>query len=74
MIKSRRMKWAGHLACTEENRNAYRVWVGKPELRGHLKGLGIEESIILRLMLKKQDGKVWAGLLWLSIGTSGRLL
>ena len=74
IIKSRRMRWAGHLACTEENRNAYRVWVGKPELRGHLKGLGIEESIILRLMLKKQDGKVWAGLLWLSIGTSGRLL
>ena len=48
--------------------------VGKPEERGHLEGLGIEERIILKWMLKKQDGKAWTGLLWLRIGTSGRLL
>jgi hypothetical protein len=30
MIKSRRMKWAGHVARMGENRNAYRVLVGKP--------------------------------------------
>jgi len=57
-----------------ENGNTYRVWVGKPEDRGHLEGLGIEEIIILKWMLKKRDGKAWAELLWLSIGTSGRLL
>jgi hypothetical protein len=74
MIKTRRLRWAGHVACTGEKRNAYRVWVGKPEERGHLEGLGIEERIILKWMLKKQDGKAWAGLLWLSIGTSSRLL
>jgi hypothetical protein len=30
-IKSRRMRWAGHVACTGEERNVYRVLVGKPE-------------------------------------------
>jgi hypothetical protein len=30
-IKSRRMKWAGHVARTEEGRNVYRVLMGKPE-------------------------------------------
>jgi hypothetical protein len=31
MIKSWRMRWAGHVARTEATRNAYRIWVGKPE-------------------------------------------
>jgi hypothetical protein len=30
MIKSRRMRWAGHVARTGENRHAYRILVGKP--------------------------------------------
>jgi hypothetical protein len=30
-IKSRRMRWAGHVACMGEGRNVYRVFVGKPE-------------------------------------------
>jgi hypothetical protein len=30
-IKSRRMRWAGHVACMGEGRNVYRVLVGKPE-------------------------------------------
>jgi hypothetical protein len=33
MMKSRRMSWAGHVACLGEKRNAYRVSVGKPEGR-----------------------------------------
>jgi len=31
VIKSRRMKWAGHVARMGEERRAYRVLVGKPE-------------------------------------------
>jgi hypothetical protein len=31
MIKSGRMRWAGHVARMGENRNAYRIFVGKPE-------------------------------------------
>jgi hypothetical protein len=31
IIKSRRMRWAGHVKRMEEKRNAYRLLVGKPE-------------------------------------------
>jgi hypothetical protein len=31
MIKSRRRKWAGHVARMGEKRNAYRILVGNPE-------------------------------------------
>jgi hypothetical protein len=30
-IKSRRMRWAGHVAHMGKGRNVYRVLVGKPE-------------------------------------------
>jgi hypothetical protein len=30
MMKSRRMRWAGYVARMGENRNAYRISVGKP--------------------------------------------
>jgi len=31
VIKSIRMRWAGHVACTRERIGLYRVLVGKPE-------------------------------------------
>jgi hypothetical protein len=31
VVKSRRMRWAGHVARMEEGRGVYRVLVGKPE-------------------------------------------
>jgi hypothetical protein len=31
IIKSRRMRWVGHVARMEEKRNMYRLLVGKPE-------------------------------------------
>jgi hypothetical protein len=31
VIKSRRMRWAGHVACLWEGRGVYRVLVGRPE-------------------------------------------
>ena len=30
-LKSRRLRWAGHVTCMEQSRNAYRILVGKPE-------------------------------------------
>jgi hypothetical protein len=35
-IKSRRMRWAGHVARMEERRGVYRVLVGKPEVKSPL--------------------------------------
>ena len=31
LVKSRRMRWAGHVACMGQGRGVYRVLVGKPE-------------------------------------------
>jgi hypothetical protein len=31
MIKSRKMRWEGHVARMGEKRNAYRILLGKPE-------------------------------------------
>jgi hypothetical protein len=39
-IKSRRMRWAGHMARMGEGRNVYRVLVGKPEGKRPLGRLG----------------------------------
>jgi hypothetical protein len=33
VIKSRRLRWAGHVARMGENRGAYRVYVGRPVRR-----------------------------------------
>jgi hypothetical protein len=35
-IKSRRMRWVGHVAHMGEGRNVYGVWMGKPEGKGQL--------------------------------------
>ena len=32
-LKSRRLRWAGHVGRMEQFRNAYRVLVGKPECK-----------------------------------------
>jgi hypothetical protein len=44
IIKSRRMRWAGHVARMGEKRNMYRLLVGKPEGK---KELG-ETSLVYR--------------------------
>jgi hypothetical protein len=31
MIKSRRLRWTGHVAHMEEKRKTYRILMGKPE-------------------------------------------
>ena len=36
-LKSRRLRWAGHVARKEQSRNAYRVLVGKPERKRPLR-------------------------------------
>jgi hypothetical protein len=41
-IKSRRMRWAGHVARMGEGRKVYRVLVGKPEGKDHLKDQGVD--------------------------------
>ena len=47
MIKWRRIRGVGHVACMGWRRGVYRVLVGKPEGRNHLKDTGIDGRIIL---------------------------
>ena len=37
-LKSRRLRWSGHVARTEQSRNSFRVSVGKPESKRPLRG------------------------------------
>jgi hypothetical protein len=39
VIKSRRMRWVGHVSRMEEKRDVYRVLVGKPEEKRPLRRL-----------------------------------
>jgi hypothetical protein len=40
-IKSRKMRWAGHVACIAEERKVDKVSVGKPEGRTPLEHRGV---------------------------------
>ena len=71
VIKSRRMRWAGHVAHMGERRDIYRVLVGKLKERDHLGDPGIDGKIILRWIFRKLDVEVWIGLSWLRKGTGG---
>jgi hypothetical protein len=48
VIKSRRMRWAGHVARMGESRVVYRVLVGKPEGKNHLRDPFVDGRLILR--------------------------
>jgi len=47
MIKSRRMRWAGHAACMGRVEAYTGFWWGNLRERDHLEDLGIDERIIL---------------------------
>jgi len=53
VIRSRRMRWAGHVAFMGERRGVYRALGGNPKERDHLGDTGIDGRIILRLIFGK---------------------
>jgi hypothetical protein len=55
MIKSRRMRWGGHVMHMEEMRNAYKISVGKPAGKrpDHSKEVDLDGRIILKWVLGK---------------------
>ena len=71
VVKSRRMRWAGHVACMGEGRGVHRVLVGKPEGKRPLGGPDADGRIILRWIFRKWAGVVRTGWSWLRIGTGG---
>jgi hypothetical protein len=48
--------------------------LGKAERKDHLKDLGVDEMIILKWALTKQDETMWTELICLQLGTCGGIL
>jgi hypothetical protein len=57
----------GHASRTEEITNAYKILVRNPKGKDHYGELGADGRVILGVT-------VWAGFIWLRIGTRGRLV
>jgi hypothetical protein len=71
VIKSRRMRWAGHMARMSERRGVYRVLVGKPEGRRPLIRPRHRWEENIKWIFSKWNVGVWTGSSWLGIGTCG---
>jgi hypothetical protein len=69
VIKSRIMRWAGHVTRMGERRGVYRVLVGKPKRKGPLgrPKRRWEDNIKMDL----QGVGAWSGVIWPRIGTGG---
>jgi hypothetical protein len=70
-VKSRRMRWAGHVARMGEDRKVYKVLVGKPEGK---RPLGRPRCRWEDGILRRLAWGVWTGFDCLRTGISGGLL
>jgi hypothetical protein len=73
VIKSRRMRWAGHVACMGDKRGAYRVLMGKPEEKRPLGRPRRRWEDDIKMDIQELGCGAWTGLIWLGIGTGGGL-
>ena len=71
VIKSRKMRCAGHVARMGDSRGVYRILVGNVRERDHLGDQGVDGRRILRWFFRKWDVRVWTGSMWLRIGAGG---
>jgi hypothetical protein len=63
LIKSRRLRWAGHVTCMGERRGVYRVQWGNLREGDHLEDPGIEWRTILKWSFEGLDG----GMDWINL-------
>jgi len=69
VIKSRRMRWVGHVARMRERRGVYRFRWGNLRERDHVEDGGADGKIILRWIFRKWYGGSWTGFILLRIST-----
>jgi hypothetical protein len=73
VIKSRRIRWAGHVACMG-GEVFMGFWLGGLKVRDHWKDLGIGGRITLRWSLRRQGSMGQTGFGCLRTGDGGGLL
>jgi hypothetical protein len=66
MIKTRRMRWTGHVALAGEMRSAYNILVGNPEGKRSLRRRRHrwEDNINIRMALRETG---WEGVKWVHL-------
>ena len=74
VIKSRRMRWAGHVAHVGREEAYTGFWWRNLRERDHLEDPDIDGRIILRWISRKKDVGAWIGSSWHRIGTGSRQL
>jgi len=70
LMKSKRIRWADHVACMGDKIGVYRFLVGKYVGERPFGRPGIDGKIMLRWIFRKWDLGAWTGSSWLRIGTS----
>jgi hypothetical protein len=74
VIKSRIMRWAGHVTRMGVSRGVYGILVGKLEGKRPLGRPRRRWEDNLRFILRNWDLRVWTGSVWLRIGAGGGCL
>jgi hypothetical protein len=74
MMKSRRLRWALHVARIGETRNAYRIWVGKAEGKRPPGRTRHRYNNNIKVDVGEVGLLAWTGLMWVKVRTSGGLL
>jgi hypothetical protein len=74
IVRSRIIRWAGHVARMGKGRGVYRVLVGKPVGKRPLGRPRRRWEDNLGRIFRKWDLGVWIGSSWLRIGSGGEHL
>jgi hypothetical protein len=70
-MKSRRMRWAGHVTSMGEGRGVYRFLMGKPEGKRPLGRPRCRWEDNIKWIFRQWNVGVWTESSWLRIGTVG---
>ena len=71
LFESRRMRWAGHVACMGDETGCIGSWWGNRREGDHWGDLGVDGWIILGWISRRWDVDIWTGLGWPRTKTVG---